>query len=159
VPLLFPLNGGHACTVGNTVLERLQGLIDAAVSAGRFRSRADFLAQAGRSRGYLGELRARLEKRPDAGLHSETAQRFAQLLGMSTDEFMETLSGERAELPPASDKYPSRPWAITAARALQIPEQAIQAVLAEDPGHDPGRWYWFRRLESEAARVKPASGL
>lgn len=132
------------------MLIRLLRLVDEAVAAGRFNSRADFLAQADLTSGYFGEFET---KRPNGTIKLDTARRFAELLGTS----IASLTGEDAEEPPVIDKFEGRAWAIGAARNMQLPEAAIQLVLKEDPGHDPGRWYWFRRIEAEAERLRPAS--
>ena len=137
------------------MLDRLERLINEAVRAGRFNSAADFLVQAGLSSGYLAEFRSRLEKNPKASMKLETARVCAGLLGTSISAF----TGEDGDDPPVIDVYPGRAWAISAARALKFPEAAIQLILKERPREDPGRMYWFRRLESEAERVRPAALL
>ena len=135
-----------------TVLERLLSFVDEAVRAGRFNSRADFLEQAGLSSGYFGEFEGRIARNRKATITLETARACAGLLGVSVAE----LTDERDEdLPDVVDKYVGRAWAIQAARNLKLPESAIQLVLREDPGVDPGSMYWFRRIESEALRVRP----
>lgn len=122
--------------------------------AGRFRSEAHFLAEVGLSSGYLGEFATRIEKNPAASMRTATMSRVSELLGVP----VAALLAENDETePPVVDIYPERAWAIAAARNLQLPEAAIQLVLKEDPGKDPGRLYWFHRIESEAERVRPAS--
>lgn len=136
-------------------MDRLESLIDAAVAAGRFRSRAHFLRSVELSSGYLGALRKRLEAGEGRSMHADAARRIAAALRMSTDELMGNLGAPAV----AEDPYPDRVWAVSAARILQFPELAIQAVLKEDPGRDPGRMYWFRRIESEAERLRPATHI
>jgi transcriptional regulator with XRE-family HTH domain len=71
-------------------------------------------------------------------------------------------SGEGPEEPfeapdlPTDDPYPSRTMAAEAARLLDIPEVAIQSVLAMNEQHqgDPGKSYWFDRMRAEASRVR-----
>lgn len=139
----------------NNLVDRLERLIDAAVSATRFESRADFLEQAGVSTGYLGNFRKRVEKNPEATLTAKNAAQFAKLLRMTTGQLLTAITGDE---PPVDDPYPGRAVAMSAARALKFPEVAIQATLLEDPGSDPGPLYWFRRIESETERLRPASG-
>lgn len=134
------------------MLTRLLRLIDEAVAVGRFNSRADFLAKAGLTSGYLGEFEA---NRPNGTIRLDTARRFAALLGTPIGAF----TGDDPEEPPVVDIYPGRAWAISAARALRYPEAAIQIVLKETPSDDPGSLFWFRRIESEAQRIRPPSVL
>jgi hypothetical protein len=136
------------------ILERIERLIDEAVRAERFRSRAEFLELAGKSTGYLGEFRQRIEKDRGATITAVTAKRFAELLGVPVASIIHP---EQDDAPPLVDKYHERAWGIMAARNLQFPEAAIQLVLKEDPGRDPGRMYWFRRIEAEAERLRPAA--
>jgi len=140
-----------ALVSNETFLDRLEQLIDEAVRAGRFTSPTDFILKAGLTSGYLGEFRT---KRPKGGVQASTAKEFARMLGISVASLLDPSSDEE---PPVVDIYPGRAWAIGAARNLQLPEAAIQLVLKEDPGADLGRMYWFRRIESEAERVAPAS--
>lgn len=128
---------------------RLLRLVDEAVSAGRFNSRADFLQQAGLTSGYLAEFET---KRPNGTIRLDTARRIAALLGTPISAF----TGDETEEPPVVDVYPGRAWAITAARALKYPEAAIQLVLKERASEDPGPLFWFRRIESEVQRIRPA---
>jgi hypothetical protein len=138
-----------------SVLDRMLRLIDEAVRAGRFNSRTDFLEQAGLSNGYIGELRQRTDRDPASSVRGKTARQIATLLAVPVG----MLLGEEGDEPPLVDVYVERAWAIQAARNLQLPEAAIQLVLREDPGRDPGRMYWFRRIEAEAERIRPASQL
>jgi transcriptional regulator with XRE-family HTH domain len=133
---------------------RVRRLILEAVRAGRFKSEADFLKQVGLSNGYLGEQASRKNATKPPSLRVDTVQQMAELLGMKVSE----LIGENPSDPPV-DIYEGRAWAIDAARRLKLPEAAIQLVLAEDPGRDPGRMYWFRRIEAESERIRPASEL
>lgn len=134
------------------MLDRLERLIDEAVRAGRFNSRAAFLKEARMSSGYLAEFRERLKRNPNSSMKLETARACAQLLGTSVSAF----TGDETEEPPVLDIYPGRAWAINAARSLKLPEAAIQLVLKERPADDPGALFWFRRIEAEAQRVSPA---
>jgi len=133
------------------VLDRLLSYVEEAVRAGRFQSKADFLKQARLSRAYFSEFKIRLEKDPDATMLMPSLQRCAQLLGVSVAD----IAGEKGDEPDVLDVYEGRAWAIQAARNLKLPEAAIQNVLKEDPGVDPGRMFWFRRIESEALRIHP----
>jgi hypothetical protein len=135
------------------ILARIERLIDEAVRAKRFRSRTAFLEQAGKSSGYLGEFRSRIAEDPNATITADTARAFAELLAVPVQSIIHP---EQDDVPPLVDKFPGRAWAIVAARTLQLPEAAIQLVLKEEPGRDPGRMYWFRRIEAEAERVRPA---
>lgn len=136
--------------------DRLEEIILRAVAARRFTSISDFLHQAGfKSRGQIKSWRSRLEKRPDARIAN--ISKMAHLLGMTVETFESQVFG--TEQGSSEDSYPCRADAIQAARALQLPESAIQIVLREDPGTDPGRWYWFKRIESEAARIAPLAGI
>jgi len=138
-----------------TLLERIKRLVAEAVRAGRYHSPTDFLNRAGLSSGYFGEFEARVAANPKAGISGKTARRFADLLGVSLETI---LSGERSEEPPYVDVFEERAWAVHAARSLRLSEAAIQLVLKEDPGGaDPGRMYWFRRIESEDERVRPSA--
>jgi hypothetical protein len=134
------------------ILVRIERMIDEAVRAGRFRSRTEFLEKAGKSSGYLGEFRQRIAGDPGATITADTARAFAELLAVPVQSIVHP---EQDETPPLVDKYPGRAFAIQAARHLQLPEAAIQLVLKEEPGRDPGRMYWFRRIESEAERLRP----
>lgn len=155
VPLLLSKHPGSLEPVAKeTVYSRLLGLIDEAVAAGRFKSRADFLDQAGLSSGYLGEFAERTARNEGASMTLAKASVVAGLLGTSVAALTGAIDDQE---PPVIDKYPGRAWAIAAARNLKLPESAIQLVLKEDPGRDPGRWYWFRRIEAEAERIRPAS--
>lgn len=139
--------------------ERLYRLVAEAVRAGRFESHTDFLKQAGLSSGYFGEQRSRAERnaggaKGDSSMRIDTAQGLAKLLGMTLSQFI----GE-SEGPPIVDIHEGRAWAVNAARNLRFPEAAIQVVLAESRSDDPGMMYWFRRIEAESERIRPASHL
>jgi Arc/MetJ-type ribon-helix-helix transcriptional regulator len=151
--MLFSVNNGKTSWMNPA--DRLEWLILQAVAARRFSSHSDFLKQAGfQSRGQLKSWRARLEKNPGAKIGNISAM--ARLLGMTVERFEAEVFGAD---PSSSDRYPSRADAVDAARKLQLPEAAIQAVLSEDPGTDPGRWYWFKRIEAESARLAPFVGV
>lgn len=134
------------------VLQRLERLIAEAVRSGRFDSPARILSRAGKSSGYLGEFRQRIESNPAASMTGRTATRFAEVLGVSEGYL---LRGEGPAPSELVDVYPERAEAVDAARKLKLPEAAIRAVLREDPGGRPSLMYWFRRIESEAERVSP----
>lgn len=136
------------------LLERIERLVAEAIRAKRFTNKTDFLRRAGRTSGYWAEFADRIAKNPKASISAKTASRFAELLGVSVETL---LRGQSTEEPPYVDKYEARAFAVRAARDLQIAEAAIQVVLSEDPGTDPGRMYWFRRIESEAERVSPSA--
>jgi hypothetical protein len=126
--------------------------MDEAVRSGRYTSRAEILRTHSISSGYIGEFTQRIAKNPKAGMTSATLAKFARALDVSESEL---IRGTGEDEPPLVDAYPGRAWAVNAARDLQLPEAAIRAVMAEDPGRDPGRMYWFRRIESEAERAAP----
>jgi len=134
------------------IAQRLRRLIDEAVNSGRFKSQAAFLEEAGVSNGYIQELEKRLRVNPMAGMTGKIARKIADTLGVSVEI---VLFGRGTEEPPVIDKYPGRAWAISSARGLGISEAAIQVVLKEDPGTDPGRLFWFRRIEAEEERARP----
>lgn len=134
------------------IVERIKRLIAEAVRSGRFASEAQALKEAGISSGYLGELTKRLKSNPAASMVGPTARKLADTLGVSVEVI---LRGQSEGEPPVVDKYPERAWAVSSARGLKYSEAAIQLVLREDPGTDPGRMYWFRRIEAEDERVRP----
>jgi len=134
------------------LVERIKRLIAEAVRSGRFASEAQALKEAGISSGYLAELTKRIKRNPSASMVGPTARKLADALGVTVETI---LRGQSPGEPPIVDKYPERAWAITSARALKISEAAIQVVLREDPGTDPGRMYWFRRIEAEEQRASP----
>lgn len=135
--------------------DRLHQLILQAVAARRFSSTSDFLKKAGfQSRGQIKSWRKRLEDDPEAKISN--VSQMARLLGMSVEDFEERVFGRQQG---GDDRYPSRADAVAAARSLKLPEAAIQIVLTEDPGPDPGRWYWFKRIEAETARLVPFAGI
>jgi hypothetical protein len=137
-----------------TLIQRVVRLIDEAVASGRFQSRAKAILAAGLTTGWLSERIAQDEASEDGvGLRASTLAKLSEALGIP----VATILGADPLDPPLVDKYPERAWAITAARALNYPEAAIQRVLSEDPGGEPPRIYWFRRIESEAERMRPAS--
>lgn len=127
--------------------------MDQAVKSGRYRSRAAILRAAKLSSGYMGEFRDRLKRNPKAGLTTPVVKKLAVALGVSEREVLGVDDSE----PEVVDIYPERAWAIEAARKLKFPEAAIQLVLKERPSRDPGRMYWFRRIEAESERVIPAA--
>lgn len=110
---------------------------------------------AGMSKSYLSERVNAAKKDPNVSMRQVTLVRLASVLGITVAE----LTGDVGDEAPLVDVYPGRAWAILAARNLQLPEAAIQFVLREDPGHDPGRIYWFRRIEAESERLRPPAGL
>ena len=134
------------------ILERLERLMDEAIRSGRYVSRSEILRKEGISSGYIGEFRGRIAKDPKAGMTSTMLAKFARALDVTEQELVRGTTQEEA---PLIDVYPERAWAVNAARSLKLPEAAIRAVMTEDPGRDPGRMYWFRRIESEAERAAP----
>lgn len=137
----------HTKTIHSVISEK----IAAVVASGRFSSSAQVLKAAGLSSGFMGELLQRVTKNPDAGLRLDTAARLAEVLQCPVTEL--TMASPRE----SSDPYESRSWAIIAARALGFSERAIQVVLLESPPNDPGKMWWFRRIEAEQERLSPAS--
>ena len=136
----------------NKLPDPIGDLFDEAVEAGRFRSRSAILSECNLSSGFFSERQARMRDQGFATLNERTAEVISRVLGVEIYRLFEASSGSSPE------QYPSRAWAVVAARALQLPEVAIQAVMTEDPGRDPGRLYWFHRIETEAERFRPASG-
>jgi hypothetical protein len=126
--------------------------MDEAIRSGRYASRAEILRNNGISTGYIGEFKQRIAENPRAGMTSVMLSKFARALDVSEKELARGAAEEEA---PLVDIYPERAWAVDAARSLKLPEAAIRAVMTEDPGRDPGRMYWFRRIESEAERAAP----
>lgn len=134
-----------------TIHDVLSEKIAAAVKSGRFASSAQLLKAAGLSNGFMGELQGRVLKNPAAGLRLDTAQKLATVLQCQVTDLAiepEVIDG---------DPYEGRSWAIIAARALGFSERAIQTVLLETPSTDPGKMWWFRRIEAEQERLAPAS--
>ena len=127
--------------------------MDQAIRSGRYPSRAAILRAAKLSSGYMGEFRDRLKKNPKSGLTTPVVKRLAAALGVTERD---VLGSDESE-PETIDIYPERAWAIDAARRLKFPEAAIQVVLKEQPARDPGRMYWFRRIESETERAVPTA--
>lgn len=132
--------------------DRLEELFQQAIDAGRFKHKTAILEAAGLSSGFFSEMRKRIRQNGFATLNGGTAEKIAKVLRLELYQVMQATDATGA------DPYQSREWAIIAARALQFPEVAIQAVMSEDPGSDPGRLYWFHRIETEAERLRPASG-
>lgn len=134
-------------------MSRIEQLVDEAVRGGRFNSQRDFALKAGLSGSYFAENRKRREagKKPTT-LTVDTLLKISELLGVPIGDLV-----DQAPKGSTGDKYPGRARAVVAARNLGLPEAAIQVVLDEDPGRDPGVMYWFRRMESEAERVRPAA--
>ena len=132
--------------------ERLGRIFDATIKAGKYKSRAAVLKAAGLSSGYLTELRKRIRTQGSASLTMETAAAIAHAVGCDPSQLMGA-----APHTGLTEPYPERVAAVVAARALQLPELAIAAVLTEEPSDDPGRLYWFRRIETEAERLRPSA--
>ncbi len=135
------------------ILQRLQRLIRESVRSGRHASQSGLLRSQGLSTGLVGELRKRITADPTAGMTGDTAEKLSRALGVSVQTI---LTGDSADSE-LVDVYRERAAAIDAARALKLPEAAIQLVLKEDPGGSPSAMYWFRRIESESERVSPAA--
>ena len=155
--MLFSLSTLQTAEVAkeNAIL-RITRLIAEAVRAGQIDSERALMQAAGLSPNYLSERRNALEKAlvankvklPSVG--SEKARAIAAKLGTTIDELLGEGQGDE---PPLVDVYPNRAWAVWAARALQLPEAAIRAVLRQDPGADLLRKAWFRRIEAEAENL------
>jgi hypothetical protein len=125
---------------------------------GRTESERQFCARLGLSQSYLSQLRDRCLKDPGRTIAADVAARIAGELGMTVEELM----GSDAQ-PANEERYPSRSDAVAAARALRYSSAAIDAAYLDDPGWDPGRLWWFRRIEAEESRLgagaPPSSGL
>lgn len=126
-----------------TIYERI---ITALRARGRTESERAFSSSLGFSPTYLSQLRDRCEKNPLATIDVDTAMKVAAAIGITVEELM----GVANE---TDDRYPSRHGAVIAARALQYSQRAIDAVYAESPPNDPGRLWWFRRIEAEETRI------
>jgi hypothetical protein len=139
----------------NPVL-RIRRLVAEAVRAGQYPSAAAVMKKAGLSRSYLSERQSAQRDDAEASVGSDAARGIAAALGMTVGELLGT---EEPGEPPLVDVYPGRAWAIKAARDLELPEAAIQAVLRQDPGHDLPRIAWFKRIEAETESLRPASDI
>lgn len=152
--------------VKETLIERVDRLIGEAVAAGTFRSHAQVLIAAGLSSGWLSEGQRRLERfrrgelKKEPTLEVSTAAAIAAALQISIDE----LVGETERGPSGChDEDPDRAWAVVAARALHMPESAIQAVMSLPPLEPTSssdesnrrRWWWFKRIEAESSAPSP----
>lgn len=136
-----------------TAAARIRRLVAVAIRAGKFTNEAQFLRAVDLSDGYFGELERRSADNPKATVRGDTAMKMANALGITLAELLGT--DERPQ--PLVDLYPNRAWAIQAARALDLPEAAIEIVLRHDPGRDLHKMSWFRRIEAEAENLRPAS--
>lgn len=139
-----------------SIHDRIEQLVREAVRARRFNSLRDFAVKAGLSSSYFAERKHKIRRGKDPEITLSTVQRVAELLGVSVVDVIDP-GREEPALP--VDKYEGRARAIAAARMLGLPEAAIQLVLREDPGRDPGVMYWYRRIESESERVRPAAQI
>lgn len=144
--------GNIGAVADEQLVERIRRLIQERVDTGQFESERQALKAAGLSTSWLANRLHQLRNGAVPSVKESTLRKLAALLGITLEELIGVPAAEDA---PLVDLYPGRAWAIVAARALQLPEAAIQVVLREDPGHDPGRLYWFRRIESEAERLRP----
>lgn len=154
--MLFFLSGGELARMARreTASERLNRIIDEAVKAGAFPSRAEVLRRAKVSSGYLAELKQRCDADPGANMRTSTAQKLATTLRVSLADLLD----EPAPLV-EGDRYANRAEAVSAARTLRLSPAAIRRVQAEDPGEDRPVMYWFRRIETEAERDVPAAKI
>ena len=134
-----------------TIVDRIDRLVKAAVADGRFPSANVFWSEegCGLSRSYLHQFRSRLKADPDATMTIDTARKIAEALGLP----VKAVTGDT----PALDRYPNRARAIESARNLDLPEHAIARVLRENPGYDLPRLAWFMRIFAEAQSVRPAA--
>lgn len=136
-----------------SVVQRIDRLIAAAIARGEHRSAAQVLIAAGLSSGWLSELRQRVERDPGATITAATASALAAALRVGAAE----IYGEEPP-PPDNDVFPERSWAVLSARILHYSEAAIGRVRAEPGQTDWTRLYWFRRIETETERLPPAAG-
>lgn len=136
-----------------TIVSRIRARVAEAIQTGKFENEAEFLRTARLSTGYFGELEQRCAKNPEATLRQNTASRIAKALGITVAH----LVGDDEPEAPLVDRYPNRAWAVMAARNLDLPEAAIQVVLKQNPGRDLPKVAWYRRIESEAESLRPAS--
>jgi len=128
-----------------TIYDRI---IQAIHSRGRTESERAFCTKIGLSPTYLSSLRDNCQKDPERSIDVATASKFARELGID----IETLTG--IDPLPVDDPYPSRLDAVLAARAMKFSQHAIDSAYREDPGSDPGRLWWFHRIEAEESRLQ-----
>jgi transcriptional regulator with XRE-family HTH domain len=108
-----------------------------------------FCRRIGISESYLSQLKVEVKRNPGRSLDVGTAALIAAELGVTVEEL---LYGS-ADSHDAADPYPSRADAISAARTLQLPPEAIAAAYELTPKVDPGRRWWFDMIEAAEARL------
>jgi hypothetical protein len=133
-------------------LTAYERIVTAMRKRGRVDSARAFCKTCGLSPTYLSQLKARCDGNPDATIGSDEAQRMARELGAPIEELLGTPAPSIE-----GDEYPTRPDAVAAARALKFPQQAIDSIYLEHPAKDPGRLWWFRRIEAESSRFAEES--
>lgn len=136
---------------------RVRRLVQEAIDSGRYASEKEVALSAGLSPQWLANLVNRAGSNPEATIRQDTAEKLAGALGITVAELTGSAAAEDPALP--VDIYPARARAVVAARKLDFPEAAIQVVLREKRNDDPPAIYWFRRIEAEAERIRPASDL
>ena len=141
--------------MSETLAQRVRRLVQEAIKSGRYATEADAAAAAGRSPQWLANFIIRAEEDPSATMRQDTAEGLARALGISVAELVGAEAADDATLP--VDIYPARARAVRAAKDLGFPEAAIQVVLREQRNDEPGALYWFRRIEAEAERIRPAA--
>lgn len=130
----------------HTIYDRIVGALRA---KGRLESERQLCKKIGLSPTYLSQLKNRCKKVPGTTIASDVATMFADEIGVPVEELIGGGAPQQIE----GDAYPSRADAVVAARALRFSQRAIDAVCSDDPGWDPGRLWWFRRIEAEEARI------
>ncbi len=154
--MLFPVSTGVVTGMSDPG-KRLEELIKTAVnsSGGQYTSVTDFVTKAGaKGRGTFSNWKRRVKADPGARMDAWLFRNLASQLGFTWDQL------DSLVYPPSkssADPFPNRTAAVQAARDLQLPEEAIRAVLSEQPQADGSRWYWFKRIEAEAMRFAPVS--
>ena len=61
--------------------------------------------------------------------------------------------------PGKGEKFPNRLWAAFRAREIEVSEEAIEAVLSEQPKQDAPPRYWLERMMAEDTRVRAKRAL
>lgn len=128
----------------STVYEKIVAAIRESGYDGSLRT---WFEEAGLSESYLSRLKVRCEENPSATIRANAAELIAAKLGISVENLMAT---DRKPV-----RYESLAAAIGAARALGFSEEAIRvASTGSAPEDDPGRLWWFRRIEAEEERLR-----
>lgn len=126
-----------------TAYERVVSAIRESGYEGSLRA---WCAEVGLSEAFLSVLRERCKRNPKASIKADAARLIASSLNIEVEDLLGTMR--------RPVRYPSLAAAIGAARQLGFSAEAIAAASAADPGDDPGRLWWFRRIEAEEERLR-----